>query len=194
VLRRLKPFDACADASDCTAVGFYLHVGKHALAEHWDGTAWALETVPDLPGGRSAYLLSVACPSATSCVAVGTKGSPNHSNTLVEVWDGTVWRVQDSPNPQGRFADPWLEDVSCASTTSCLAVGFFGGNGKYIFQALAERWDGSAWSLMKPHPPGRPHLSFLDGVACVSGLTCVAVGFYGSLNGPRLTLAERYLG
>jgi hypothetical protein len=55
----------------------------------------------------------------------------------------------------------------------CIAVGS-GVNGL----AVAERWDGTAWSVVPtPNPPGAV-VSSLNGVSCSSATACTAVGTY----------------
>jgi hypothetical protein len=64
------------------------------VAEQWNGTTWTVLTTPS-PATFSA-LLSVSCPSAAHCVAVGVS-SPTATGALspvAEVWDGTAWTVQ----------------------------------------------------------------------------------------------------
>lgn len=57
---------SCTGARACMAVGS----SKGALAESWNGTRWAVQT---LPKGSGAFLASVSCvsPAATFCTAVG---------------------------------------------------------------------------------------------------------------------------
>ena len=42
--------------------------------------------------------------------------------TLAEVWDGSTWTVQSTPNPTGATSGS-LYGVSCTSATACTAVG-----------------------------------------------------------------------
>jgi hypothetical protein len=42
---------------------------------------------------------------------------------------------------------------------------------------LAEQWDGSRWTIQRTTRPARSILSVLDGAACVSESSCLAVGF-----------------
>ena len=84
-----------------------------------------------------------------------------------------------SPNPRGAQAN--LTAVSCASTTSCFAVGDSDAG------LLAERWNGKSWSIV-PVPGPSPRSSVpaasigigsspgLNGVTCVSATNCYAVG------------------
>ena len=50
------------------------------LTERWNGTAWAIQPGPH-PGAQGSSLAGVACPSASSCFAVGyyTKTGKNWS-------------------------------------------------------------------------------------------------------------------
>jgi hypothetical protein len=75
--------------------------------------------------------------------------------------------------------------VSCASATACAAVGFTGVG------PLAERWNGTRWSVV---PSPRKRTGSLNGVSCVSATSCTAVGTY---LGPRVNgklLAESWNG
>src|SRR5215471_5851087 len=54
---------SCISPTSCTAVGFYVMTGGEnlPLAEHWDGTSWAVQAVPVPSGGGE--LLGVSCPT-----------------------------------------------------------------------------------------------------------------------------------
>jgi hypothetical protein len=63
--------------------------------------------------------------------------------------------------------------VSCASTSACVAVGSLYTNSGA--RPLAERWDGSSWSIQRiPQLLGSDQF---NGVSCVSSTDCVAVGY-----------------
>ena len=72
------------------AVGSYLspHNVRVALAEHWNGTSWTIDTVPTPSGFDD--LSGVACASATSCIAVGSAGAATLAETL-------EWEHLDDP-------------------------------------------------------------------------------------------------
>ena len=78
---------------------------------------------PDPAGAIHSFLISVSCPAAKSCIAVGflTNGSGNQT-PFAEHWNGTNWVVKNTPSPP---LDPatQLNSVSCTSPTSCEAVG-----------------------------------------------------------------------
>ena len=91
---------SCTSATNCVAVGDYTDqadTSDTTLAEQWNGTSWTVLTTPS-PAAFSA-LVSVSCPSATHCVAVGVS-SPSATGTLsplTEVWDGTTWTAVTAP-------------------------------------------------------------------------------------------------
>ena len=146
---------------------------------------WSVTPSPNpvIPTGR---LFSVSCPAANSCLAVGgyTKAS-GAGVALAERWNGTSWRILPAPNP-ARATVSFLFGVACSTPSACTAVGqaIIGG----ASQALAERWDGTRWSIQAtPNPPQGG--AFLNDVACTSASACTAVGLSSAG-----TLAERWDG
>jgi len=104
---------------------------------------------------------------------------------------GQAWSVEQTPNyslPQGNLAA-----VSCASRTSCVAVGYaIDSSGAEV--TLAEHWNGSTWRVQATASPRRATSSSLDGVSCRSATACTAVGSYVSSSGSQRTLAEAWNG
>src|SRR6516162_6866529 len=136
---------ACTSPSACTAAGVYQDSSgaAHPLAERWDGSSWAIQPTPRLPGGAQSQLIDVACTSATGCLAVGysyPKGGNNIQSpaTLAERWDGSTWRVEHTPNPPGPAASI-LNAASCVSPSACIAVGNT-SNSRVASLTLAQRW------------------------------------------------------
>ena len=180
---------SCPSSSSCTAVGDFTKGSGVAviLAEHWDGSRWAIQATPNPRGARLSVLASVSCSSRSACTAVGQAVSNQGASTpLAERWDGTRWRIQATPNPpQGGGG---LSGVSCTSASSCFAVGSSNAG------TLAEHWNGTTWRIQRtPSPSGAP-FSFLNAVSCTSSSACSAVGGYGNSSGTPLTLAERWNG
>ena len=186
---------ACTTPSRCVAVGFETDssgVPGVPLAELWDGRMWRI--VPTASPGASAVLSGVACTSASACVAVGNttndQGVP--TGTLAELWDGATWSIVPTLNPDGS-PDSGLIAVSCASRSSCLAVGGAGDSVGNPTGTLVERWDGTSWTIVQtPSNPGGTNSS-LSGVACPSSTDCTIVGLGFPPDGP-VTLAERWNG
>jgi hypothetical protein len=183
---------SCVSASACTAVGSYYNGTRQVtLAERWNGTKWSIQRPPNPKGASNIELDGVTCVSTRACTAVGfyINSTQTALVTLAERWNGTKWSIEHTPNPKG-VPDTWLFSVSCASARACPAVGYY-YNGT-IYPTLAERWNGTKWSIQStPNPKGSVQ-SVLFGVSCVSARACTAVGSYE--NGARLALAERWNG
>ena len=189
---------ACASASACIAAGAYINSSGafQALAERWDGSSWAIQPIPRLPGGVMSLLIGVACTSATGCLAVGYSSPDLSSNqspaTLAEWWDGSTWRAEQTPNPPGAAASN-LNAASCVSRSACIAVGNT-SNSRGTPLTLAQRWNGHTWSTQPTPSPANG--GNLIGVSCPSRSSCLAVGGHGNPNVevPSGTLAERWNG
>ena len=189
------PGVSCASPRSCTAVGFSTsHAGTSmTLAERWNGTSWSIQRTPNPAGATSSSLLAVSCASARSCTAVGFfTDRANTEETLAERWNGTSWSIQRTPHLAGATSSQ-LVAVSCASTRSCTAVGFW-----YLISQsssevmLAERWNGTTWSIQRtPNPAGSTYGQF-GGVSCPSLRSCTAVGFLTDRADIEVTLAQRW--
>jgi sugar lactone lactonase YvrE len=187
---------SCTSATACTATGSYtssLFGPQRPIAERWNGTAWTMQTVPNPSGSEGSELAGVACMSATSCIATGS-GYNNEAKgpyfPVVDIWNGTAWTQMTLPSPTGSEEDAFLETVSCASITSCVAVGHYSINGRRSYLPLAERWNGTEWTVDSAEGENSI-IGELHGISCGATLTCTAVGDY--LNAHMVTLAEAIL-
>jgi hypothetical protein len=184
---------SCPSATSCTAVGDsnITDSKSDTLAEHWNGTKWAIQAAPKPPSGNESELTGVSCPSATACTAVGNYGSTNTTTlTLAERWNGRKWVVQPTPNPSGSKGSQ-LAGVSCPSAKDCTAAGNY-DNRSWTDLTLAEHWNGTKWALQSTPTPSDAGASILTGVSCSSATACTAVGPYVKKSGAEPTLAERY--
>jgi hypothetical protein len=170
---------SCISATACTAVGSYRRItpaARGTLVESWNGSSWSV--VPSADAGTSVHnsLSGVSCTSATACTAVGsyfdTGLAPPAEQTLAESWNGSSWSVVPSPDI-GTDVDNFLYSVSCASGTSCIAVGT--ASPGTIGDTLIEAWNGSSWSAV-PSPGTENIDAFLRGVSCPSASMCMAAG------------------
>lgn len=167
------------------------------LAEVWNGTRWAVAPALRRAGKMYADLSGVSCLSRRFCVAVGTKGPvEGGSGVLVEVFDGTHWRIQATPRlPHDSGA---LDAVSCVAADACTAVGNDDNEPKSAIEeasdALVERWNGRHWSVQRSRysSPQDGDIT-LTGVSCGSRSRCLAVGTLG-LNGGIKPRAESWNG
>ncbi len=105
------------------------------------------------------FLTGVTCQPAGTCVAVGWYyyGATGPSLTQAIRWNGRAWLAMPTP---GRGHHSQLDGVSCATATSCLAVG-----------TPAEAWTGTRWSIV-PRPSAGP----LGSVSCPVAVLCQAAG------------------
>ncbi len=148
---------SCVSPDACTAVGYAANssgVGTITLAEKWNGKKWSIQPTPN-PGdlGDEATLDAVSCASRKACTAVGDYYNPVTSATesLAESWNGKKWTIQDSYNPPGHGV--YLYAVSCASPTTCTAVGRAFAGTVSGWTSLAERWNGTKWTRQPtPNP------------------------------------------
>jgi hypothetical protein len=135
--------DACSGASSCLAVG----IGDSllAIAQHWNGTAWAATTPAAPSGASSSELNASACTGASACESVGYYGKSGTNPTLGESWNGSKWSVQTMPAISGSvFAD--LEGVSCPKPGDCWAAGVSDASSG-ASNPLLEQWNGKTWSV-----------------------------------------------
>jgi hypothetical protein len=171
---------SCTSPSACTAVG------NSSSAARWNGASWTDQSTPTPAGFSFIGLQGVSCSTASTCAAVGHYTNAAGSEvTLAELWDGTAWTVQSTPNPDGApFAD--LSGVSCSAPSACTAAGR-GGN-----VTLAERWDGSSWTIQAtPSPAGAA--ADPTSVSCSTANHCVSVGT-GSFGGGGGLVGESWDG
>jgi len=188
--------DSCTSSTACEAVGDYENSSgvELPLAERWNGTEWLLQSVPSPAGAKQASLTSVSCRS-TECEAVEYyENSSGVKLTLAERWNGTEWEIQSTPNLEGA-KESRLTSVSCSTAASfCTAVGYY-KNSSGIIVTLAERWNGTEWTIQStPNPEGATE-SALEGVSCSGpGEHCTATGSYKNSSGVRMTLAESWSG
>jgi len=171
---------SCTTPARCMAVGSPASQTGMAAAQMWDGSTWHALAMPTVPGAAAASLSAVSCTAATSCIAVGSylptsPGSPNVP--LAEAWDGTSWQVQATPS-LGTAGNTALSGISCATASSCIAVGEQFAAGLPESHPVAERWDGHSWSVLAAAVPAGTQQSGLAGVSCRSAASCMAVGSF----------------
>jgi hypothetical protein len=171
------------------------HVMFFSLAELWNGAKWTVETTPTPADTASSYLSGVACPAATSCVAVGSYAN-NQGATLPlsELWQGSKWALASTRSPAG-YSSTVFSDVSCTSSTACVAVGGIvpsktGG----IELPAAGFWNGSEWSITPVASPSGAAGSDLSGLACTSAYSCFAVGDYSNSKALLVPFADQWTG
>jgi hypothetical protein len=171
---------SCGAAGFCAAVGTYLDtIG--VIETLSDGT-WTAVSEP-LPAnatsnpvdGQGFDLVSVACPSASSCVAAGSYLSNQGSDQgVIEALSDGTWTATEAPLPAD--ADPTKTagsgSVTCSSAQSCLVLGGYNeDNNQYT--GVLDTLSGGTWTAATA-PLGDP----LSAATCTTD-ACVAVGTYG---------------
>jgi hypothetical protein len=185
---------SCLSATSCTAVGWYYNNAetREPLAEHWNGTAWAIRATPSLAGFTGSELIAVSCTSDNSCVATGNAtDSSDNSAPLAEYWNGTSWTIQPALSPVSEDGSAFTA-VSCTTPTSCTAVGTYHPGEQE--EPFAEYWNGMDWTLQSMPGATGGYAAYVGGLSCASAASCVAVGSYDNQNGAEVGLAEHWNG
>ena len=123
-------------------------------------------------GYLRASLGSVACPSASECVAGGTYAATSGLNGgLLLTGSGSSWSPFGAP-------DTSVSDVACPTALECVAT-------EYVMNDLLIG-SGSSWATQQvplPANAGSNPTVYLDSVACPSVTTCVVAGSYTDSSG-----------
>jgi len=112
----------------------------------------------------------VSCPKKTVCFANGKYRKGGLGFTLVEGFRGSTWVIS---GPATRLSPVSASmDLSCASTTACMAVwGDYNGGGR------ARWWNGSTWKGTTLAGPSGAHFARgILSVSCAAATSCTAVG------------------
>ncbi|MDO8184149.1 hypothetical protein Q5424_00540 [Conexibacter sp. JD483] len=185
---------ACVTSTYCLAVGGYVDRSgvQQPLAATWNGTSWALQTVPLVSGSTGTALSGVTCASTTSCEVVGSYlDRTNTPFPTAAAYNGvSTWTLQSVPTPRGASAT-FISGLSCTSASACTAVGY-ATNATSVF-AVAERWNGTGWAeqTLASAPAGSTG-SALIGVSCTTSTTCNAVGYYIDSAGKQRSYSQTW--
>jgi hypothetical protein len=202
----------CPVANGCVTVGWYNDTsGKTwGLIETQNGTTWTDTEAPQPANsgtgtnqgfwfgsqtcGFDAPCRAVSCPTTTSCTAVGQyTNSGGDPAPVVDTLTNGTWTSQEGALPADASTtapDAFLFSVSCASATSCVAVGSYNDTGghqsAYVSTLANGTWTSAAAALPSDTTPTPD--AFLFGVSCTSSTSCVASGQYQSTNGSSALL------
>jgi hypothetical protein len=164
---------AVGDASVSTANGFE----RLALTLRWNGKAWKQVPTPNpapstMPVSSVRNILNaVAGSSGRDVWAVGQyylwANGVRGTRALVLHWDGSSWK--QVPNPSVVAAHPsFLSGVAVPAGPGAWAVGGINKHGAR--HALAERWNGQRWSVVRSTGPA------FTGVSALAANDAWAVG------------------
>jgi sugar lactone lactonase YvrE len=170
---------SCTAASECTAAGYYTKESQTRPLVERLGTnnKWTVQSVP-MSEATQAALAKVACSTATSCVAVGSKFVKGIGVEAFSArWNGTEWSTLTAPKP-AETSEWELTSISCPSVSSCVAVGSrLNKAGETLPTALS--YDGNIWTATTL-PVGIKAGAALTSVSCGSPSNCLAVGRTGT--------------
>ncbi|HEV2360496.1 MAG TPA: hypothetical protein VGS21_02225 [Acidimicrobiales bacterium] len=172
---------SCAGTTYCVAVGWYdvsVSSGRApaGLLNVLSGGAWTASSAP-VPanassGSPSTVLSAVKCSAPRECVAVGSyTDDAGSQQPLIDVERNGTWEARQGALPAGASASgAALDQVSCASTTDCVAIGTYLGPTTGVTVVFADSLSGTAWSsdALPPSGGGQPGtLSCSGPVFCV---------------------------
>jgi hypothetical protein len=177
----------CSESSGCTAVGYS---GESELVvKRWNGGSWGSQTPASIEGEvEQVYPQAVSCPGESDCVMVGYyEASFPSYYPLVQRWNGSSWSMLSVPKTLGG-GPVFLTDVSCSSSSNCVAAGLANGS------PAIERWNGSTWTAEFVPMPAESSGGSLAGVSCTSSSACTVVGSYYKSGGTSKPMISRWNG
>jgi hypothetical protein len=140
----------CSDCNQCSGCD-----DTYPITEQWNGKAW--EPDPYSPSG-----VAVSCPTASFCLEL--------SNDYANAWSHGGWTQQNV-----TFPAP-LTSVSCATATSCMAIGSAIPPGGHAAVNYAEHWNGKSWRPLGAPWPGGGAAQ----VTCPRANWCMIAGIAGN--------------
>lgn len=181
---------ACASPTSCEAVGFqgaYGGLSQSSLGQVVSIDNGSFGKVHDLTDAGT--MLSVACPTATDCYAVGVDLVTDPTTQVVEEVPAFLPIVNGSPGSPTNVlvpddGEPVLYDgqlagISCQTATKCVAVGYtYAGDKSFVIPVV----DGALGDVTYL-PAGQ-----LNAVSC-DPTQCLAVGGYDNDEGFYVNVA-----
>jgi hypothetical protein len=179
----------CPSAAVCVLAGYYYDAAGNSpgLLITGSGSSWKVMKAPlpaNAAAGHSAQIQSLACESATTCVAVGSyTDSAGRSQGMLLIGSGTSWTAREAPVPANGAAgaDSSLAAVACPSRSACVAAGTYTGRSTGYGEGMLITGSGSSWTAVESPLPAGASVS-ADGipsaVTCASTTACGAAGSY----------------
>lgn len=187
---------SCPSSGSCVAVG---QEGNRSFQETLVQTlvngTWRVTPSPMTPSPFVVdSLTGVSCRSRGACSAVGSAMdvTGTRERTLVETRRNGTWVTVPSPDTTSALNS--LSGVSCASATSCVAVGQYGSPGSQ--GTLVETLSNGTWRRTPSPEAAQPYVvNFLNAVSCSAPAHCVAAGFAATPDAMESrTLIETFAG
>jgi hypothetical protein len=177
---------SCSAVGSCVAAGQYEDSLGHeqgvVLTEA--GGSWTVTALPTPPGAAAnpdVTLVSLVCPAAGACVAVGIYMSASAAEVgLLVTESGGVWSEIPAPLPPDATLPTasLVLQVSCAAAGSCEATGAYQGPAE---RGLLLTLAGGSWTASpSPLPADASGSSALFGLSCPAVGVCMAIGQYSN--------------
>ena len=160
---------SASSATDAWAVGFTTisRRSRGTLIEHWNGSAWAVNS-QDAISGFGAGLNGVVDLASGNAYAVGRSGTGG----LIEHWNGTAWSTVTLPDP--AFSPAPGNAISADSATDIWVVGStISATQSTVPEAL--HYNGTTWSVVSVPQPSQSS-GTLEAVTAISPTNAWAVG------------------
>jgi|GEM_PF-2827044 len=183
---------SCSDTSDCTVVGQQIDdSNQNGVAWRRTSGTWSSPATMSSAGDSQGFLpQAVACPDATTCVAVGAFETFTYQSLPgVAIETSGTWAAATPlpfPTLSPQAAGGAFLSISCHTAAVCEAVGSFGGAeaGSYVATpqaAGAATWSDGSWSSIGYVRGVRAGANRADdsqptSVSCVTTTQCTAVG------------------
>ena len=200
---------SCPADGFCVGVGNYEDTGysQDMMVDTLSGGSWTSIQVPTpfVTGSDGFQTNGISCATTTSCVIVGTLTVLTTPSTAIYVpiifsWDGATWSYSSPAMPSSYDYNQsngggtaTLAGVSCATATSCVAVGSYSSytpGGRDSILPLVETLSSGTWTPTSPglgsnapNPSSAYVWAPLTGVSCSSVSFCEALGGYVSPGG-----------
>ena len=185
----------CPSATTCWAVGSYVDQALHqqAMAVKFTAGSWrqAIKVSVPADSAGTASLVSIACPTSTTCIAVGSYRQTNTgTRAIFTTLQGGVWKQAKAarmPKDASSSFPSAFTSISCQGASDCWAVGSY-LNSRPATAPMGDHWQsgslGRAIALPYPNdafivntPPT------LSSISCSRTGGCLAAGTY--VDGPN---------
>ncbi len=164
----------CTSTTTCVAIGRKATGDATVIRTTDAGATWSAQELTGVDPAQ-ASLSGLSC-VATHCVVAGAASSVDlttPSGMLLDSTDsGSTWH-KISISLIGA-----LRDVSCATATSCIAVGYSYVGGNSIQPVVYGTSDGTTWTVRSTGTKG----GAFSEVSCTSVSNCVYAGIDGNYN------------
>jgi hypothetical protein len=192
---------SCTAGGTCQLLGEYLTSSAlgivHSVVDTYvfgTGITGSPQEISQLSGEDGIALSSISCPSATSCVAVGTQASSESETAVYVAETAGEWGTPTTLENPADTSTPeeYLSSVSCVAVGDCVAAGDWLSNSG---NAYGETYTDEAGVWAQPVAIGEPSTlnnPFVDDISCVGVVTyCTVVGALNDDSGDLLAASAQ---